>query len=96
MIILSRSAKAMSTMEKESLSGNDLESLLIEEMNKIEACRGGLFPSVYRVAEEDGCNWDVDILLGPDSTMAHWEKCEDCMQEALQALRAKYRLLETD
>jgi hypothetical protein len=65
-----------------------------EEMKKHQVCADSLPPVVFWHKEDEGSNWDVDILMSPTSSLAQAEECEGCIQEAVQALRAKYNVAE--
>lgn len=81
-------------MAKKILSREELESLIAEEMKKHQACASSLPPAVFWHKIDEGCNWNVDILMGPTSSLSQTEECEGCIQEAIQALRAKYNVFE--
>jgi hypothetical protein len=76
-------------MPKQIVSAEELVSLIAQEMTKHKECTATVRPEVFWHEEHEGCNWDVD-LLGDSSTEA--ELCDDCIDGAVQALRAKYNL----
>ncbi len=82
-------------MEKQALFRHQIQALIAEEMTKHQACAGA-YPGAYWHREDEGCNWDVDILPGPTASFAQCEECDNCLQEALQALRAKYDIIKVD
>jgi hypothetical protein len=76
-------------MAKQIVSAEELSRLIKQEMQKYKACAATLRPEVFWHPEYDRCNWDVDILS--DSNTAA-EACDECINDAVQALRAKYNL----
>jgi hypothetical protein len=80
-------------MAKQVRSREQIEALIAEEMKKYNVCTGA-YSGAYWHREEEGCNWDVDILLGLGSSDAMCEECDNQIQEAVQALRAMYNFAE--
>lgn len=78
---------------KQIVSAEELVGLIAQEMEKHKECAGTVRPEVFWHEEHEGCNWDVDIL-GDSNTEA--ERCDDCIDTAVQALRAKYNLAKVD
>lgn len=76
-------------MPKQIVSAEELVGLIAQEMAMHKECTATVRPEVFWHEEHEGCNWDVDIL-GDSSTEA--ELCDDCIDGAVQALRAKYNL----
>lgn len=81
-------------MAKKVISVAEIASRISGEMGKYPQCAGTIPPQVYWHIEDEGCNWDVDILPGPGSSNAMSEECDNCIQEAVQALRANYNVFE--
>jgi hypothetical protein len=82
-------------MAKQVLSREQIETLIDEEMEKHSMCSGS-YAGVYWHREEEGCNWDVDILPDEGSSNTMCEECDDLIQEAVQTLRAKYSISGPD
>lgn len=76
-------------MKKQVVSAEDLTRLITQEMEKHKACEGTLRAEVFWHEEHEGCNWDVDILGGSNREA---EACDDCIDDAVRALRANYNL----
>ena len=82
-------------MGKKIATGAELEHFILEEMKKHKCCDTPIYPSVYwHIDDGDGHNWDVDILAVGSGYLAQCEECEDRIQDAVQALRAQYKLLK--
>jgi hypothetical protein len=71
------------------MSTEELAFLITQEMEKCGDCAAALRPEIFWHQKREGCNWDVDIL-GDSDTDA--EVCDECIQETIQMLRAKYNL----
>ena len=82
-------------MAKQVLSREKIEALIAEELKKHNVCAGA-YSHAYSHEEEEGCNWDTDILPGLGSSNAMCEKCDDRIQSALQVLREKYDMKRGD
>jgi hypothetical protein len=81
-------------MAKKITTGAKLEHYIHEEMKKHKCCDSPVYPSVYwHIDDGDGHNWDVDILSVDPAYEPQCEECDDLIQEAVQALRAQYKLL---
>ena len=80
-------------MNKQVLSREQINALITVELKKHDVCKGA-YASAYWHQEDEGCNWDADILPSAGASSAMCEACDDLIQEALQALRAKYKFAE--
>lgn len=80
-------------MAKQIIPAEELARLIAREMEKHIDCTVTLRAEVFWHPEYEGCNWDVDILSDSNTEA---EVCDECIQEAVQALRAKYNLAKVD
>ena len=78
-------------MTKQMISAEELARFIASEMQKHPACASALRPNVFWHEEHEGCNWDVEVVS--DSSVDA-EACDDCINDVVQALRAKYNLVK--
>ena len=76
-------------MAKKVVSAAEISGLIARELEKHPQCANVWTPQVFWHVEDGGSNWDVDIHANTNSDA---DACEDCIREAVQALRAKYKV----
>lgn len=82
-------------MAKQILSRERIKAFITEEMAKHEVCEGAT-ADAYWHRRLGSFNWDVDIIPGGAASFAECEECDARLQEALQALRAKYDMVKPE
>lgn len=77
-------------MSRVTLSIEEINHMIREEMRKHEECANVSLSSIYwHEPDETGCNWDANMWLGSEAdTIA----CRRCILAAVRELRSRYNI----
>lgn len=78
-------------MSKTVISVAEITAQITRVLEKHPECAKVWPPQIFWHKEGGRSDWDINIFANSD---ADAEACDDCIWQAVQALRAKYKVLE--